>query len=68
MTLQNSCFSVTTGLLSIYEGYLRNLLEAWQGKGDDSRGEVRDPGSISSCHTDILIPINFPEESGIVTI
>ena len=53
MAFQNSCFSVMTGLLSIYEGYLRNLSEAWQGKRDDSRGEARDPGSLS-CVTGIL--------------
>ena len=32
--------SVTSGLLSSYEGHLRNLLEAWQGNTDTSRGEA----------------------------
>ena len=44
-----------------------NLLEAWQGNTDASRGEAGDPGSVSSCHSDIGIPINFQEDSGIVT-
>ena len=43
-----------------------NLLEAWQGNTDASRGEAGDPGSVSSCHSDIGIPINFQEDSGII--
>ena len=34
--------SVTSGLLSSYKGYLRNLHEAWQGNMDASRGELGD--------------------------
>ena len=60
--------SATAGLLSLYEGHLRNLFEAWQGSRDASRGEAGDPGSLSSCHRDIGIPMNFQEESGIVTL
>ena len=41
--------SSTSGLLSSYEGHLRNLHEAWQGNTDASRGEAGDPGSLSSC-------------------
>ena len=59
--------SVTSGLLSSYEGHLRNLIEDWQGNMDASRGEAGDPGSLSSCHSDIGIPINFQQDSGIVT-
>ena len=59
--------SVTSGLLSSYEGHLRNLFEARQGNRDASRGEAGDPGSLSSCQRDIGIPMNFQEESGIVT-
>ena len=44
-----------------------NLLEAWHGNMDTSRGESGDPGSFTNCHSDIGIPINYPEESGIVT-
>ena len=50
-----------------YEGHLRNLLEAWQGNTEVSRGEAGDQASLSSCHSDIRFPINFQEESGIVT-
>ena len=63
----NLVCSVTSGLLSSYEGHLRNLLKAWQGNTDTSRGEARDPGSLSCCHSDIGIPIRFQQESGIVT-
>ena len=59
--------SVTSRLLSSYEGHLRNLLEAWQGNTDNFQGEARDPECLSSCHSDIGIPINFQQESGIVT-
>ena len=34
---------------------------------DDYRGEPGDGVSLSSCHSDIGITINFQEESGIVT-
>ena len=66
MILQSSCCSATYGLLSSYEGHLRNLLEAWQGNMDASQCEAEDLASLSSCHSDIGIPINFQQESGIV--
>ena len=59
--------SVTSGLQSSYVGHLSNLFDALQGNRDTSGGEVGDPGSLSSCHRDIGIPINFQEESGIDT-
>ena len=59
--------SAMSGLLSSYEVHLRNLQEAWQGITDASRREAGDRVSLSSCHTDIGIPINFQDESGIVT-
>ena len=59
--------SATSGLLSTYEGHLRNLFEAWQDNRTISRGEVGDPGSLSSSHRDTGIRINFQDESGIVT-
>ena len=59
--------SAMSRLLSSYQGPFMNLLEAWQGNADATRGEVGDPGSLSSCHSDIGIPINFQQESGIVT-
>ena len=43
-----------------------NLLEAWHGNMDTSRGESGDPGSFSNCHSDIGIPTSFQQESGIV--
>ena len=64
---QTCVCSATSGLLSSYEGHLRNLLEAWQGNRDASQCEAGDPGSLSSCPRDVGIPINFQEESGIVT-
>ena len=57
--------SMTSGLLSSYEGQCRNLHQAWQGNRDASRGEAGDRGSLSSLHSDIGIPINFQQESGI---
>ena len=56
-----------SGHLSSYEGHLRNLLEAWQGNTDASRGEAGDQVSLSSCHSYFGIPINFQQESGVVT-
>ena len=59
--------SVITGLLSSYEGHLRNLHEAWQGNTDTSSGEGGDGLSLSSWHRDIGILINFQEESRLVS-
>ena len=59
--------SVKSGLLSSCEGHLRILLEAWQDNRDTSCGEAGDPVSLSNCHSDIGIPINFQEGSGIVS-
>ena len=59
--------SVMSGLLSSCKGHLGILLEAWQGNSDASCCEAGDPVSISSCHRDIGIPINFQEESGIIS-
>ena len=59
-------FSATSRHLSSYEGQLRNLLKSWQGNTDASRVEAGDPGSLSSCHSDTGIPINFQQDSGIV--
>ena len=56
-----------SGLLSSLHGHLGILLELWQGSRDAFRVEEGDPGSLSSCHWDIGIPIDFQEESGIVS-
>ena len=67
MIVQAHVCSAKSELLSSYVGYLRNLLEAWQRNTGTACGESGDPGSLSSCHSDNAIPINFQEESGIVT-
>ena len=59
--------SAKSGLRCSYEGHLRNLNKAWQDNTDTSGGEVRDQGSLSSFHRDIGIPINFQEESSLVS-
>ena len=59
--------SVTSGPLSSSEGHLGILFEAWQGKRDTSQCEAGDPGSLSNCHSDIGIPINFHDELCIVS-
>ena len=55
------------GLLSSYDGHLRNLNYAWQDNMDASVGEAGDRGSLDSCNSDIGILIHFQKESGIVT-
>ena len=60
--------SAMSGLLSSYKVCLRHLFEAWQSNRDASRGEAGDPVSLSSCHRDIGFPINFQEESVIITV
>ena len=59
MAIQAHVCSVTSVLLCSYEGHLRNLLEAWQGNRDTSRGEAADPVSLSSCQNDIGILVIF---------
>ena len=58
--------SAMSGLLSSYEGHIRDLLEAWQGNTNASLGEAGGQESLSGCHSDIEISINFQQESGIV--
>ena len=59
--------SLKSGLLSSYDGHLRNLNLAWQDNTDASGCEAGGPASLISWHSYIGIPINFHEESGIVT-
>ena len=65
LELQRGCslntlvFSVMSGLLSSFQGHLGILLESWQDSRDASRVEEGDAGSLSSCHWDIGIPIDF---------
>ena len=59
--------SAKSGLLSSYDGQLGNLNDAWQENTDASGGELGGQASLISGHRYIGIPINFHEESGIVT-
>ena len=56
-----------SGLLSSYDGHLRNLNYTWQDNTDTSGGEVGDQVSLSNFHRDIGIPINVQEESSLVS-
>ena len=67
MILQSSCLFSDIRTPVCFERHLRNHLEAWQSNTDPSRGEVGDPVYLSSCHSDIGIPINFQHQSGIIT-
>ena len=59
--------SAKSGLLSSYDGHFGMLSYAWQENTDASGGEPGGQASLNSCHTYIGFPINFHEESGIVT-
>ena len=67
VAINNFVCLATSGLLSSYDGHLRNLNYAWQDNTDASGGEAGDRGSLSSWNTDIGISIHFQKESGIVT-
>ena len=67
MAFKTHVCSATSGLLYSYEGHLRNLLEVSPGNTDASSVEAGDQVSLSSCNRDTGIPINFEEESSIVT-
>ena len=59
--------SAKSGLLSSYDGHLGKLNYAWQEITDTSGGELGGQVSLISWQSYIGIPINFHEESGIVT-
>ena len=67
MAIWNSVSSAKSGLLSSYDGHLAKLNYAWQENTDASGGEPGVQASHISWHSYIGIPINFHEESGIVT-
>ena len=67
IAVQTHVCSAMSGLLFSNKGQLSNLLEAWHCNRDALRGEAGDLLSLSCCHRDIGIHINFQEESGIVT-
>ena len=53
------CEASCPGLLCSYEVHLRNTHKAWLDNTDASPGEAGDRDSLSSCHSDIGIPIIF---------
>ena len=59
--------SAKSGLLSSYDGHLEKLNYAWQENTDASGGEPGGQESLFSWHSYLGFPINFHEESGIVT-
>ena len=59
--------SAKSGLLSSYDGHLGKLNYAWQEITEASGGEPGTQASLISWHSYTGIPINFQEESGIVT-
>ena len=59
--------SAKSGLLSSYDGHLGKLNYNWQGNTHASLGEPGSQAALISWHSYIGIPINFHEESGIVT-
>ena len=67
MAIRNSTLFSEVRLLCCYEGHLRNLTKDWQDNTDTSGGDVGDQGSLPSFDRDIGIPINFQEESNIVS-
>ena len=66
-TFETGVCSAKSGLLSSYDGHLEKLNSAWQENTDDSGGEPAGQASLISWHSYIDIPINFHEQSGIVT-
>ena len=67
MDIWNSGPSAKSGLLCSYDRHLGKLNYAWQENTDPSGGEAGGQASLISWHSYIDIPINFHEESGIVT-
>ena len=59
--------SAKSGLVSSYDGHLGKLNNAWQENTDDSGGEPEGQVSLISWQIYIGIPINFHEQSSIVT-
>ena len=66
-TFETRVCSAKSGHHSRYDGHLRNVNSAWQDNKDASGSQAGDQASFSSWHSDIGIPLNFQEESGIIT-
>ena len=56
-----------SGQLSRYDGHLGKLNQSWKDSTDATEGEAGGQASLISWQSYIGIPINFHEESGIVT-
>ena len=67
MPILNASLLVKSGHLSRYDGHLGKLNYAWQENTDAYGGELGGQVSLISWHSYFGIPINFHEESGIVT-
>ena len=59
--------SAKSGFLCSYDRHLGKLNNAWQENTEASGGEVGGQVSLIILHRYIGIPVNFHEESGIVT-
>ena len=59
--------SAKSGLLASYDGHLGKLNYAWQENTETSASEAGGQASLFSWHSYIGIPINFHEDSVIVT-
>ena len=66
-TFETRVCSAKAGLMSSYDGHLGKLKQAWQKNSDASRGEASGQASLISWQSYIGVPINFHEESGIIT-
>ena len=66
-TTETRVFSEKSGLRSSYDGDFAKLNYAWQENTDASGCEPGGQASLIICNSYIGIPVNFHEESGIVT-
>ena len=66
-TFETRVCSAKSGLLSSYDGHLEKLNYAWQENTEASGGEPGGQASLISSHSYVGIPINYHEDSGIVT-
>ena len=64
---ENRVCSSRSEPLSSYDGHFGMLSYAWQENTDASGGEAVGQASLISWHSYIGIPINFHEESVIIT-
>ena len=68
MILQSSCLFNDVRTPVSLRGSPHESPRGLAGQYGRFSGEAGDPGSLSSCHSDIGIPINFQQESVIVTL